>query len=53
MEGWAHNGSDDESSMSPFQPHAVTDALLAVLDLTATASKDDARATDRRRNLGH
>ncbi len=48
MEDWAHYSSDDEPSIPHFQLNAVTEALLAELDPTATATQSE-RAVHRRR----
>ncbi|EGX93289.1 checkpoint protein kinase [Cordyceps militaris CM01] len=45
------DSSDDEApSMPALQLHAVTEALLAALDPTATAAQDDTRAVGRQRD---
>ncbi|OAA64780.1 checkpoint protein kinase [Cordyceps fumosorosea ARSEF 2679] len=50
-EDWARDSSDDDGdpSMPAFRLHAVTEALLADLDPTATATQEDGRSVDRRR----
>lgn len=50
MEDWAHDSSDDASSIPHFQLNAVTEALLAELDPTATATQGQ-RAVHRQRTL--
>lgn len=50
MEDWARDSSDEEPSLPPFHLNALTEALLADLDPTGTATQD-AQAVHQRRHV--